>query len=104
MSYIPQEKSITRATKFCLTEREAVGWYTYMNVSKVTVMVTEKKRIGYKLDWKQKKLRALFKHFRQKMVVMLTGILSVSVVDIKDFGFYYFVCLFLWKLMDVNMC
>lgn len=41
-SYIPQEKTITRATNFCLTEREAVGWYTYMNFSKINVMATEK--------------------------------------------------------------
>lgn len=45
-SYVPQEKSITSATKFFLTEREAVGWYTYMNVSKITIMGTEKKGGG----------------------------------------------------------
>lgn len=65
-----------------------------MNVSKIIVMATEKKWIGYKPDWKQKKLRGMFKHFRQEMVVILTGIMSVSMVDVKDFGFYYFVYFF----------
>lgn len=32
------------------------------------------------------------------MVVILTGILAVSGVDAKDFGFYCFVCLFIWRL------
>lgn len=49
-------------------------------------------------DWKQKTVRGLFKHFRQEMVVIFTGILAVSGVDAKDFGFYCFVCLFLWRL------
>lgn len=76
-SYTPQEKAITRARKFCLTERGC--WIYILYFSNITVIELEENGLDESQIGNRNMLGSCEKTNKQKMVVVLIEILAVGV-------------------------